>query len=624
MCICSRIIGIIVLIFSLTSASAQASKKVNSPDVKVNPTNWWIGMQMDTIQLLIYDKADSIDVHSVRMNYPGIEVLRKHSFPNPRYLAMDIIVHSDAKPGSIPIRVDNKVFNWRLGRKDVTGDGHTYAQGITAADFIYLLMPDRFANGDPSNDRVPGMRDQSLRRDTVFERHGGDIQGVIDHLDYLKSLGVTALWLNPVLENDMPERTEHGYAITDHYQVDPRLGGNAKYKELVSRAHGKGLKIIQDAIYNHVGLYHWFIQDMPMPDWVHQWPAYQNTSYKDQTLFDPHAAPEDKKIMSDGWFVPSMPDLNQENPFVANFLIQHAVWCVEEFGIDGWRIDTYAYNDLDFMNRLNAVLLREYPKLFMFGETWVHGVSNQAFFTRNTFEIPYKSNLPGVTDFQTYWGINAAMNEPFGWTEGVNKLYSNLARDFMYRQPLNNVIFLGNHDLSRSFSVYGENLEKMKSALCWLLTSRGIPQLYYGEEVLMKGLTSPNDGYVRKDFPGGWAGDSINKFLPAGRTKEENEVWNLIQSLASYRKTSPALTTGELIQYVPEDAVYVYFRRSGDECIMVVMNTSDKVKKVKLDRFSYIINHRTLLNLLDASRLVDNTMLSLRPWQTLVFSCQGE
>ncbi len=593
----------------------------NTSTLKVNPTNWWIGMEMDTIQLLIYDKTHEISPALIKIEYKGIETLAKHTFPNKKYIALDIVIHEYATPGNVPILIGKQVYQWKLGIKNKAGNGRTYAQGLTSADFMYLLMPDRFANGDYSNDRIPGMRDQSLRRDTVFNRHGGDLQGVIDHLDYLRSLGVTALWLNPVLENDMPTRTEHGYAITDHYQVDPRLGGNEKYVELVKAAHRSGMKIIQDAIYNHVGLYHWFIQDMPSPDWVHQWPEYQNTSFKDQTLFDPHAAPEDRKIMSDGWFTKEMPDLNQENPFVSHFLIQHALWCVEEFGIDGWRVDTYAYNDLDFMNTLNAALLKEYPAIFMFGETWVHGVSNQAYFTRNNFNIPYKSNLPGVTDFQTYWGITDAMTRPFGWTEGVNVLYSNLARDFMYQNPMNNVIFLGNHDLSRSYSVYGETLEKMKSALCWLLTSRGIPQLYYGEEILMKGLTSPNDGYVRKDFPGGWKEDTINKFTKAGRTDEENEVWELIRTLANYRGSSQVLSKGNLTQYVPEDGVYVYFRAYKEESIMVIMNTTNTEKQVQLSRFSTMVKGRRLINLLNNTQ-VDGDSVTLKPWQTLVIRCE--
>jgi len=580
-------------------------------------------MKWDQVQLLVYLPKDGFNTNEVSVTYPGVKLRKVHRLQNSHYFALDIYISPQTKPGKVQIKIGTNNLFWPLINKNQTENGVTYAQGVYSEDFMYLLMPDRFANGDTSNDRIEGMRDQSLRRDTVFNRHGGDLQGVINHLDYLKSLGVTALWLNPVLENDMPTRTEHGYAITDHYRVDPRLGSNNLYRQLVKVAHSKGMKIIQDAIYNHVGLYHWFIQDKPSPDWVHQWPAYQNTSYKDQVLFDPYADSTDKKIMVDGWFTPQMPDLNQANPYVCNFLIQHALWCVEEFGIDGWRVDTYAYNDLLFMNRLNTALMDEYPRISIFGETWVHGVINQSYFTENKFDIPFKSNMPGVTDFQTLWGITDAMTKPFGWTDGVNRLYTTLSQDFVYKQPLNNVIFLSNHDLSRAYSIYGENMQKMKSALCWLLTCRGIPQLYYGEEIGMKGLTSPSDGYVRQDFPGGWQGDKQNKFTRADRTPDENDLWDLISRLATYRQHSKALSIGKLTQYVPEDGVYVYFRTYGAERIMVIMNTNDVSKQVKLARFIDFIGARnSFLELVSGEKTDIGSEVPLAAWETKVYSLE--
>jgi glycosidase len=333
------------------------------------------------------------------------------------------------------------VFDYEL-KKRRPGKGTRFAQGVTSADFVYLLMPDRFSNGDENNDRLPGMKDQTLNRDSMYHRHGGDLQGVINHLDYLQDLGVTTVWMTPVIENDMANRTEHGYAFTNHYKVEPRFGGEVAYKKLSDALHGKGMKLIQDAVYNHVGIEHVTVADLPMKDWLHQWPKFTQTSYKDQPLMDPYASEGDKKVTSDGWFTTQMPDLNQNNPYVANYLIQHAIWSVEEFAVDGWRIDTYIYNDLAFMNRCNKALLDEYPALTMFGETWVHGTANQAYFTENNFNIPFKSNLPGVTDFQTnLYGIVPALNQNFGWTEGVNRLYQTLAQDFVYKKPLNHVYF---------------------------------------------------------------------------------------------------------------------------------------------------------------------------------------
>jgi glycosidase len=498
-------------------------------------------------------------------------------------------------------------------KKRRPGNGTLFAQGITSKDLMYLIMPDRFSNGDTTNDRIAGMRDQSLNRDTVFERHGGDLKGIQNHLDYLQSMGVTTLWLNPVIENDMPNRTEHGYAFTNHYKIDPRIGGEKSYQELIDAIHAKKMKIIQDAVYNHIGSYHFTVLDPPMKSWLNQWPVYTNTTYKDQVLFDPYASAVEKKQMSDGWFVPTMPDLNQKNPYVANFLIQHALWTVEKFGIDGWRIDTYAYNDLDFMNRCNQALMDEYPKLTMFGETWVHGVINQSFFVQNNFNIKYKSNLQAPTDFQTLWGITDAMTKDFGWTDGVNELYTTLAQDFVYKDPMRNVVFLDNHDLSRFFSVVGEDVMKYKASLAWLLTCRGIPQLYYGDEIGMAGFTSPSDGYVRKDFPGGWASDSLNKFVVGGRSAKEEDIWSYISKLANFRKNSSALTKGKMMQFAPKEGEYVFFRYDDTQTIMTVLNTAKEKKTIFVQHYAERIKGFTKMKNILTGETTDIKDFSLEP-----------
>jgi glycosidase len=546
-------------------------------------------MKNKNLQLMIHGKEVG-NYASVKCIQPGVILKNVNRFKNKNYLILDLVFEAAAKPGMMSIQLSQGSqadytarYELKARRK---GNGTYFANGATSADLIYLIMPDRFSNGDPTNDRVPGMNDQSLRRDTVFNRHGGDLQGIENKLGYLNDLGVTALWLNPVWENDMPDRTEHGYAFTNHYKVDPRLGSNTAYQQLVDACHTKGMKMIQDAVYNHIGIEHFLYRDMPDSSWFHRWPKFTNTSYKDQVLFDPYAAASDKKVMSDGWFVPTMPDWDQKNSFVANYLIQHAIWSVEEFGIDGFRIDTYAYNDLDFMNRCNKALYEEYPKLSIFGETWVHGVINQAYFCENNLQIPYKSNLQATTDFQTlFYGIQPACNEKFGWTEGVNKLYTTLAQDVIYKDPTRQVIFLDNHDIARFYSIVGEDTAKYKMAFTWLLTARGIPQMYYGSEILMTGFTSPNDGYVRWGFPGGWEGDTANKFTTEGRSKKENKIFNYIRTLANYRKNSSALTKGKFVQYLPVDGVYVYFRYTEQQKVMCVMNTNAESTKVSLTRF---------------------------------------
>lgn len=579
---------IAVLAFSLFTFKTSFAQ--NSVDVY--PTNWWVGMKHNKIQLIVHQQDTTQifpDKLTVRSSSPEFKIIKVHKPENRRYLFIDAEISRNAKPQKVQlifggvIANEAKTVSYELKPRR-KGNGTTYAQGVTSSDFMYLIMPDRFSNGDPSNDKVVGMLDLTFSRDSLYYRHGGDLQGVTNHLDYLQELGVTAIWLNPVLENNMPKTSYHGYAFTDHYKIDPRLGGDTAYKRLINEMHKRGMKMVQDAVYNHVGTEHWFVKDQPTKDWLHHWPTYTNTTYKDQVLFDPYASQSDYKRMSDGWFVPSMPDLNQHNPYVANFLIQHALWTVEEFGIDGWRIDTYAYNDLDFMNRCNKALLDEYPKLSIFGETWVHGVPNQSFFVSNNYNIPYKSNQPGVTDFQTLWGLQDAMTKDFGWTEGVNRLYTTLAQDFVYKNPMQNVIFFDNHDISRFYSVIGEDVDKYKMSIGWLLTSRGIPQWYYGAEIGMKGFANP-DGWVRLDFPGGWSGDSVNKFIASGRTPREDSIFNYTKNLANYRKKATALKTGKLMQFVPEDGVYTYFRYDNNQTVMVVMNTAKEEKTIDTKRF---------------------------------------
>jgi glycosidase len=573
---------IIALFYTLLTSISFAQ------NINIYPTHWWVGMKNTSLQLMIRGK--NIAQNNFSISYPGVQLRKVNKVQNKNYVFLDLVILPSANPGSFRINISgsgksNEIV-YELKRRSPE-NGRSRISGITSEDLIYLIMPDRFSNGDPANDRVPGMRDQSLNRDTVFNRHGGDLKGIQNHLDYLQNLGVTAIWLNPVIENDMPNRTEHGYAFTDHYTVDARIGGNKAYHELTTAIHQKGLKIIQDAVYNHTGIEHFLYRDMPDSTWFHKWPVYTESSYKDQPLFDPYSAPSDKKRMSEGWFgaYPHMPDINQKNPFFANFLIQHAVWSTEEYGLDGWRIDTYAYNDLEFMNRCNKALLDEYPKIHLFGETWVHGMVNQLYFTENNINVPFKSTLPAVTDFQTsLYGILPALKESFGWTEGVTKLYNTLAQDFLYKHPMKQVIFLDNHDKTRFFSEIGEDFQKYKMGIGWLLTARGIPQLYYGTEVLMKGEANP-DGNVRRDFPGGWADDKENKFTASGRSAMENEAFEYVQKLANFRKTSSAIRGGKLLQYVPEDWVYTYFRYDEKQTVMVVMNTANEEKAINVTRF---------------------------------------
>ena len=586
---------------------------------RIEPAFWWAGMKNPKLQLIVH--GQDISSREVQLSYPGVALKEVHKVENPNYLFLDLEIAPSVKPGK---------FNITFAKKGSKALSYSYelkprnngvkAQGVTNKDFVYLIMPDRFANGDKSNDIVKGMNETSLNRDSMYLRHGGDLQGIMNNLDYLQDLGVTTLWLNPVLENDQPKTSYHGYANTENYKIDRRYGSNELYKRLVDELHKRGMKMMKDLVHNHVGTEHWTIKDLPSKDWVHQWPSFTKTTYKDQVMFDPYASKADKKAMTDGWFDKHMPDMNQSNPFVRNYFTQSHIWWIEYSGLDGFRLDTYAYNDPEYMAEWAEAISVEYPDITYFGETWVHGIPNQAFFTEgNTINQHFDTRLQSVTDFQALWGINEALNGKFGWNEGVNKLYTTIASDFMYKDPTKLVVFLANHDLPRFFSVVNEDIRKYKMGIAWLLTTRGIPQFYYGDEILMKGLTNP-DGLVRLDFKGGWQGDKENKFTAEGRTAAENDAFSYVKKLAVYRKNSPVLQTGKLMQYVPEDGVYVYFRYDDAKTVMIVMNTNEKDTSISTGRFAERIGKASgARNILTEESVNLNGNLNLPARTTSVF-----
>jgi glycosidase len=446
----------------------------------------------------------------------------------------------------------------------------------------------------------------------MYYRHGGDLQGLINKLDYLKDLGITAIWMTPEIENDMSLASYHGYAATDHYKIDPRYGSLALYKTLVDKVHEKGMKIVKDIVHNHMGTEHWFFKDMPMKNWVNEWPVFTQTSYRDEPVMDPHASKADQKKMLDGWFVPTMPDFNQRNPYVQNYITQNHIWWVEYAGIDGLRLDTYPYNDPEYMKDWANKIKAEFPTLSIFGETLVNSAAAQAYFTGgNTVSRGFDTELPGVTDAVMKNAIYEALNGKSGWTDGVFRLYTTIAQDFLYQNADRNVIFLDNHDMSRFYSMVNEDLNKYKSGMALLLTLRGIPQVYYGTEILMKNYSNP-DGLVRSDFPGGWAGDKSDKFTATGRTLQENEAWNYFRTLANYRKNSPALQSGKMMQYVPENGLYTYFRYlpEGGKTVMVIVNGDDQAKSLETARFAERMSDATTaINIITKEQL--NTLKTI-------------
>jgi glycosidase len=605
-------------LFFVLNLMARITVAQDAQIQRVNPTNWWVGMKNPTVQLMVYGPNAGTLAYS--LNYPGVKLSKTHTVENPNYAFLDLVISPTAKAGTLKLM--GKKGSQTLTQPFVLNarDKSPKGQGVTDADFIYLAMPDRFANGDPANDKFADMADPNADRANPFYRHGGDLAGAAQHLDYLKDLGVTAIWFTPVLENNQPLTNEggvmrsayHGYGFTDHYAIDKRLGGNDAYKTFVKKAHADGLKVVQDAVYNHVGINHWFIKDMPMKNWLHQWPTYTNTSYKYQPITDPHAAEIDRRVTLDGWFVPFLPDLNQSNPFVANFLIQHALWTVEEFGVDAWRVDTYMYNDQPFMNRCNAALMTEYPKIHIFGESWVNNVVDQAYYTRNKIDFPFKSNQPGGLDFVLYSAMLEGLKQNFSWDDGVNRPYQALAQDAVYADPTKLVTFLDNHDTDRYLSVIGDDFDKYKIGLTWLLTTRGIPSMYYGTEILMKNFKDPSDAEVRRDFPGGFSGDKENKFEAAGRTDKENDAFNFVKKLANYRRVTPALHSGKLTQYLPQNGTYVYFRYDVGKTVMVATNSTDKEISLDTARFSERMNGFTSAkNVLTDEKLTNLKLVKL-------------
>jgi len=570
-------------------------------------------MENDTLELLI--KGENL-TNLVSLTAEGVILISAKANENKHYLFLKLHINKTAAPQKFKVKVGKKSFSYLLKARDNT---NKKLMGLNPADLIYLITPDRFANGNPKNDVIKNMNETSVNRDEPYARHGGDIAGMLNKLDYLTDLGVTALWVSPLFENNQPEASYHGYAITDPYKIDPRFGTNTEYANFVNACHEHGIKVVMDVIYNHFGSEHYLMKDLPESDFVNRWPEFTQTNYRATTLHDPYAADADKKIMQDGWFDHHMPDVNQRNPHMAHYLIQNSIYNIEEYGIDAFRIDTYAYPNQKFMSQLAKAISAEYPRFFMFGETWVHGPQVQSWFAQNNRNREdLNTHLQSVTDFQLAFAIQKGLMEKPGWAEGINRVYYALSGDYLYDRPQDLVTFIDNHDLARSFGFFEEDYRKFKMAYAILLTTRGIPQIYYGTEILMK--ATEGHGEIREDFWGGWPKDSVNKFTAEGRTELENEAFDFIKTLANYRKNSVAITQGKLVQFVPEKGVYCYFRFTDTEQVMVIMNASEESKTIDLTRFTERLEgYKTLKNILDLSQMEIPQTLEIDAFETYVF-----
>ena len=563
------------------TAVAPAAKA--APIARIDPTFWWVGMKNPRLQLLVHGPGIATAAAELRA-YAGVTLDGVQKLESPNYLLLNLTISPTAKPGKLQLEFKGaKKFSYAYELKQRTTPGDkSKVQGLTQQDFIYFLMPDRFANGDPKNDYLASMRAPKVARDSMYSRHGGDLKGIENHFDYFRQLGVTALWMTPVVENDMPKASYHGYALTDYYNTDRRYGTTEQYKQFVDHAHASGLKVVHDVVLNHMGSGNYLFLDQPAADWFNQWPRFTRSNYNASALNDPYGSALDRKLYNQGWFDTTMPDVNQSNPLVATYLIQNFLWWVEYTGLDAYRIDTYPYSDTKFLMQWGQALNDEFPNLFKFGEAWVGSTAQQAFFARNIFQPVdgFKSNLESVFDFQSTFALYDALK---GEQPNLNKLYEAVQGDWMYEDASRNVTFLDNHDMSRFYSVIGEDFGKYKMGLAWLLTMRGIPQLYYGTEVLMKNFSNP-DGLVRADFPGGFSGDALNYFK--ARPGQPGEAFEYVRKLANYRKDHAFLHSGKLMQFIPQDNVYTYFRYSPAGTVMVMLNGNKEPKTVDGTRFA--------------------------------------
>jgi len=570
---------LLLFIIYTTPASSKNSYQIDH----LEPPFWWIGMADSTLQLMVHGK--NIADLEPELYYPGIVINQVHRLDNPNYLFIDLLLSETTKPGKFDI-----VFK-ESGRPLIS---HPYEilkrnadsaerQGFSPADVIYLITPDRYANGDPSNDSSLRLEEKSNRQNKDG-RHGGDIQGIIDHLDYIAEMGFTQIWLNPVLENNQKKYSYHGYSTTDYYNIDARFGNNALYKKLSVQAKRKGIGIIKDIILNHIGSEHWWMMDLPSSDWINNEGKFLQTSHNHLAVHDPHLVQSEKDAFTDGWFVKSMPDLNQHNPFLATYLIQNSIWWIEYASLSGFRVDTYPYVEKMFLSDWSKRITKEYPNFSFVGEEWSSNPAMIAYWQVGSHRYDnYKSYIPNMMDFPLHEAlVNSLLNKET-WETGIKDLYKVLANDYLYGNPYDLVVFAGNHDMTRIFTQLNNDFDLYKMAMTYIYTTRGIPQVYYGTEIVMEG---PADhGTLRADFPGGWNNDKVNAFKGSGLKNEQKDAQSFTKKLLNWRKESLPVTQGKFIHFYPSGGVYIYFRKYEDELVMVLLNNNNKTKNISTDRF---------------------------------------
>ena len=605
-------------IFYLLSSILLFAQEVTLQQVE--PPFWWTGFKQQELQLMIYGK--NIATTDVSITSSDITLKKVNKTDNPNYLFLDLVISENARQGNFIIRFEQQgkvsfIYSYELLPRKKGSAGRT---SFSSSDVIYLLMPDRFANGDTLNDNIEGMK-QKVNRSDPESRHGGDIRGIIDHLDYLKDMGFTALWINPLIENDMGKYSYHGYSATDFYKIDPRLGSNNDYLALSDSLHKRGMKLIMDMIFNHCGSEHWWMKDPPASGWFHQFTEFTSTSYRSGTVTDPYVSSFDSIKYLEGWFSPLQPDLNQHDPFLAKYLIQNSIWWIEYAGLDGIRMDTYPYSFRDFMAEWDKAILREYPQFNIVGECWLTSPESIASWQKDASNHDgFNSYLPSVFDFAMYDALRLGFVEKNGWNTGIFRIYEILSRDFVYPDPSKIVVFADNHDVDRFLASQNQDISKLKMAMVFLLTSRGIPQIYYGTEVLMTTGKEKNYEQYRKDFPGGWHNDTVNGFTGAGLSADQKEMQQFLKKLLNWRTNKDVIHNGKLTHFIPDDGVYVYFRHNEKEAVMVAINNNEiESKTLNSSRYSeFIKNYRSAREVISEQHFSDLSTITINPKSSII------
>ena len=601
----------------LLSTFLLASGKDSYNIDHLEPPFWWAGMLDSSLQIMVH--GESISDLEPDLDYPGVIINEIQRIENPNYLFIDLSILDEVESGSFDIIFKKKSkeltrYKYELLKRR---QGSIQREGFTQKDVIYLITPDRFANGNPKNDSILKFKEGS-NRDIKYGRHGGDIEGVIDNLDYISEMGFTQIWLNPLLENNQEAYSYHGYSTTDYYNIDPRFGNNLLYKKLSTLASEKGIGIIKDVVLNHIGSEHWWMGDMPSRDWINNIGQFKISSHNHQSVHDPYISSNEKKDFTDGWFDRTMPDLNQRNPYLAKYLVQNSIWWIEFADLSGFRVDTYPYVDKKFLSMWSERIITEYPSFSFVGEEWSSDPVMVAYWQRGSKRHDsFNSFAPNMMDFPLQQALVDALLSEESWNSGLVNIYKVLASDYVYGNPNGLVVFAGNHDIKRIYSQLNNDMKLLKMAMAFILTTRGIPQIYYGTELAMK--SSSDHGDIRSDFPGGWEGDKSNAFESKGLKKWQLDAQDYLKKLLKWRVKSEAITKGRLIHYKPSDGLYTYFRLYNDKVVMVVVNNNKNGKELDLRRFSDVLKGKGRgVGVIDSKEYKIDKKISIRGKSTLV------